>query len=67
VEERNFRFAQQLDADGLVGRILSISFIAAAPDERRSELERQLREVADAQGGTFDFPYTTSVYVSRAV
>lgn len=67
VEERNFRFAQLLDADGLVGRILSISFIAAAPDARRAELERQLREVADARGGTFEFPYTTSVYVSRAV
>jgi ubiquinone/menaquinone biosynthesis C-methylase UbiE len=67
VEERNFRFAQELDADGLVGRILSISFIATAPDERRTALERQLREVADALRGTFAFPYVTSVYVSRAV
>jgi ubiquinone/menaquinone biosynthesis C-methylase UbiE len=67
VEERNFRFAQELDADGLVGRILSISFIAAAPHERRAELERLLLEVADARGRTFAFPYVTSVYVSRAV
>jgi ubiquinone/menaquinone biosynthesis C-methylase UbiE len=65
-EERSFRFAQELDADALVGRIMSISFIAAAPEEKGIELERRLREVADAQGGSVTFPYVTSVYVSRA-
>jgi len=67
MEERTFRFAQRLDVDALIGRIMSISFVAAASRERRAELERQLREVAAARGGTFDFPYVTSVYVSRAV
>jgi ubiquinone/menaquinone biosynthesis C-methylase UbiE len=67
LEDRTFRFAQKLDADGLAGRIMSISFIAAESAERQSELERQLREVAAFRGGSFDFPYVTSVYVSRAV
>jgi ubiquinone/menaquinone biosynthesis C-methylase UbiE len=67
LEERVFRFAQKLDADGLVGRVMSISFVAAAPSERRAELERHLRDVVATRGGTIDFPYVTSVYVSRAV
>jgi ubiquinone/menaquinone biosynthesis C-methylase UbiE len=65
-EERTFRFAQRLSSHDLAGRILSISFIAASPPEQRANLERRLREIADARGGSVDFPYVTSVYVSRA-
>jgi ubiquinone/menaquinone biosynthesis C-methylase UbiE len=67
LEEREFRFAQELDADGLAGRVLSISFVAAAPAERRADLERRIRDTVAARGGTVTFPYVTSVYVSRAV
>ncbi len=67
IEERGFRFSQELDADALVDRIASVSFVAAAPPERREGLERRLREVVAAQGGRVDFPYLTEVYVSRAV
>jgi SAM-dependent methyltransferase len=63
--ERHFRFAQELDADALVGRIASVSFVASAPPERRAELERRLREVAGRTGGRVVFPYLTEVYVSR--
>ena len=66
-EEARFPFAQELDEDALVARVLSISFVAAATPERRAELEAQLREVAREVGGSVDFPYVTSVYVSRAV
>ena len=66
VERRAVPFAQRLDADQLVERILSVSFVAAAPAERRSELERQLREVAAANGGAVEFAYVTEAYVSRA-
>jgi ubiquinone/menaquinone biosynthesis C-methylase UbiE len=67
LEERRFSFVQELDADALAGRILSISFVAAAPAGKRAELEQKLRNVVAANGGSAAFPYVTDVYVSRAV
>ena len=67
VERRAFPFAQQLDADGVADRIASVSFVAAAPPERRADLDRRLREIVAAEGGVVDFAYVTEVYVSRAV
>jgi ubiquinone/menaquinone biosynthesis C-methylase UbiE len=64
LEERRFRFAQTLDADAFVDRILSISFVAVAPAQRQQELERKLRELTAASGGRIDLPYVTDVYVS---
>jgi ubiquinone/menaquinone biosynthesis C-methylase UbiE len=66
-EERRFRFSQVLDADMLAERVASISFVAAAPVERRKSLEEQLRQIVAAHGGTVDFPYETIAYVSRKV
>ena len=66
VEERRFRFVQELGAEELAERIASISFVAVAPAEQRAELERQIRELVDARGGSVAFPYVTDVYVSRA-
>jgi ubiquinone/menaquinone biosynthesis C-methylase UbiE len=65
IEQRNFPFVQKLDADGVADRIASVSFVAAAPAERRAELDRKLREVVAAEGGVVDFPYVAEVYVSR--
>ena len=67
MEERRFTFVQQLDADALVGRIGSISFVAAASEGERRRIERELRELVAANGGVVAFPYVTDVYVSRAV
>jgi SAM-dependent methyltransferase len=67
LDERRFRFVQRLDADMLVDRIASISFVAASPLDERLTLEQRLREIVSAQGGSVDFPYVTVVYVSRAV
>jgi len=66
VEQSTFPFVHRLDADGVVDRIASVSFVAAAPAEQRAELERQLREVVAAEGGEVEFAYLTEVYVSRA-
>jgi SAM-dependent methyltransferase len=66
LEERRFRFVQRLDANTLVDRIASISFVAASPFEERLTLERRLRGIVAAHGGTVGFPYVTAVYVSRA-
>lgn len=66
LEERRFRFTQELDADTFVDRMLSISFVASAPAEKRADLERRLRELVAAHGGRIEMPYVTDVYVSRA-
>jgi len=66
VERRTFPFLQQLDEDRLVDRIASVSFVAAAPADARAELERRLRDIVAAEGGSVEFAYLTEVYVSRA-
>jgi SAM-dependent methyltransferase len=67
VEEWRFSFVQQLDADSLAGRIASVSFVAAAPEAARRELDTELRRVVERLGGRVDFPYLTRAYVSFAV
>jgi SAM-dependent methyltransferase len=64
-EKREFPFSQRLDAEALVERISSISFVASAPAPERERLEEQLRELVDAEGGVLEFPYVTFAYVSR--
>lgn len=66
-EQGTFRFVEELDADGLVGRIASISFVAGSTPEKRAELEHKLRALAARSGGVVEFPYVTDVYISRAV
>jgi hypothetical protein len=66
VEERRFPFVQKLDAPGLADRLGSISFIAAASPERRADLDHRIRDLVEAHGGEIEFPYVTSVFVSRA-
>jgi ubiquinone/menaquinone biosynthesis C-methylase UbiE len=66
VEERSFGFVQELDADALVERIGSISFVAAASEDEQRRVERELRELVAENGGTVAFPYVTDVYVTRA-
>jgi SAM-dependent methyltransferase len=65
IEEEHFPFDQELDADGFVARIMSVSFVAAAPPERRAELEARMRELVHAHGGHTRLAYVSSVYVSR--
>ena len=67
VEERRFHFTQTLDADGLVDRLLSISFVAAAPEQKRLALQRNVRALVAERGGQIELPYVTDVYVSRGV
>jgi len=66
VEERSFGFVQELDADALVERIGSISFVAAASEEEQRRLEWELRELVAENGGAVAFPYVTDVYFTRA-
>jgi ubiquinone/menaquinone biosynthesis C-methylase UbiE len=67
VEERRFRFSQELDADALAERIASFSFVAAAPAEERTRIDSRLRATVEKLGGRVEFPYVTDVYISHAV
>jgi SAM-dependent methyltransferase len=67
VEERRFHFTQTLAADALVERLLSISFVAAATEEKRLALQRKVRAYVAEHGGEVELRYATEVYVSRAV
>ena len=60
-------FEHQLDPDGVVARVASISIVAAADATRRAELERKLRSAVAARGGLVAFRYVTKTYVTFAV
>jgi ubiquinone/menaquinone biosynthesis C-methylase UbiE len=63
LEEASFPTEQLLDADGLVDRFLSMSFVATAPEPAQRELERSLRELAGT--GPVRLPYVTRTFVTR--
>jgi len=60
-------FEEELDADAVVERIASISFVAAASEARRRDLELELRALVAARGGRAAFRYVTEAYVTFAV
>jgi ubiquinone/menaquinone biosynthesis C-methylase UbiE len=55
---------QTLDADGVVDRVSSISFVAAAPEAKRRRLQRALRAAVERRGGRVPFRYVTEVFVT---
>jgi SAM-dependent methyltransferase len=65
LEEHSFDNSHEIDAEGLVARVGSISFIASLePAERERVLERAR---ALAEGGTVTLPYTTEVQLCRRI
>ena len=58
-----FPNVQQLDADSLVRRVASTSFIAELPEPERRRVLDRARAIADALPKRFDFPYTTEIEV----
>jgi SAM-dependent methyltransferase len=68
--ERQFPFAHELDAETLVARVASISFVAALPPDERVRVLRDVRELAathpELRGKpTFPLPYRTAVFVTE--
>jgi SAM-dependent methyltransferase len=64
VEERTFPHVQLMDANGLVARAASVSFIARLPEDERAGLLERIRALAPP--GTFEFPYVTKVFTGRS-
>jgi hypothetical protein len=67
IEERAFEFEQLLDAEGLVERVASISWIARLDDQRREAVLDQVRQLGSAQPAPFAFPYVTQVFLAERV
>jgi len=59
-----FPHVQQIDEQGVVDRVLSISFIAASPADVRADVERRVR--AAAVGAT-ELPYMTELYLGLGI
>lgn len=55
---------QVVDADGLVDRVISVSFIAALPDGERERVAARTRELV-ARDATVSLPYRTHVWWTR--
>jgi SAM-dependent methyltransferase len=57
---------QPVDEQRLVERVVSISFIASAPPEVRTDVEERVRELARAAPRPIELPYMTELYLGFA-
>lgn len=58
-------FDQPMDADLLVARVLSTSYIALLTADEQDALAVRVRALADTLGPTFVLPYVTNAYTAR--
>jgi SAM-dependent methyltransferase len=65
-ERSLFDHVQAVDEQGLVERVLSISFIAASPERVRADVEARVRALARAAEHPLRLPYMTELYVGFA-
>jgi SAM-dependent methyltransferase len=61
-----FEHVQETDEQGVVERVTSISFIAAAPDDVKADVERRVRTVAAGLPRPIRLPYMTELYLGFA-
>lgn len=62
-EERVFDHAHVLDAETLVDRYASISFVATLPDDERTRLLGRIRASIEGYEEPIEFPHLTRLYV----
>jgi ubiquinone/menaquinone biosynthesis C-methylase UbiE len=60
---RDFPNRQTMDADSLVRRVASTSFVADLPDRERRGVLEHARAIAAPLPERFDFPYTTEIEI----
>ena len=65
-EYAEFRHEQRFDADGLVERVSSISYVALLEGREREELLAQVRDLGERQVSPFAFPYVTKIWAAAA-
>jgi SAM-dependent methyltransferase len=59
LERFETRHTQRIDADTLVERVLSTSYLASSPETERRRIEREVRSVAADLPTSFELPYLT--------
>ncbi len=64
-EEHKFAHAERLDVDTIVGRVASVSAVAAAPPEEQARVEEQVRALVGPS--EVDFPMITDMMVADRV
>jgi SAM-dependent methyltransferase len=67
LDKQTFSFGHEVDPEGVVARVLSVSFIAALPAERRADVVARVRALLASSGATHAYnpvvlPYVTDVY-----
>jgi ubiquinone/menaquinone biosynthesis C-methylase UbiE len=67
LEAHEFSLRQELDEDGLVDRVLSVSFVAEAGETARARVEAQVRDLARGLPHPIVLPYTTQLFLARRV
>jgi hypothetical protein len=65
-ERKLFEHEQLVDEQGVVDRVVSISFIAAASQKVRDDVEAQVRELVCGAELPIRLPYMTEVYFGFA-
>ena len=65
-ERSLFDHGQAVDEQGLVERVLSISFIAASPGTVRADVEARVRALARDTEQPLRLPYMTELYIGFA-
>jgi SAM-dependent methyltransferase len=63
-ETAEFRHEQLVEENAFVERFMSVSFVAAAHDDVRADIEKRLRALARAAGTPIRLPYVTELYVA---
>jgi SAM-dependent methyltransferase len=61
-----FDHVQETDAQGVVERVTSISFIASMPPDSRADVARQVHALVDAAPTPIRLPYMTELYLGFA-
>lgn len=64
-EQHEFEHAQDVDADLVVDRALSTSYVAAGSDETRSAVAAEVRAIVADLPPRFDFPHVTTMFTCR--
>lgn len=65
VDEYAIANPQPTNADGVITRALSTSFVANLSAQQQQNLERELRAIVVPLGESFDFPYTSTIQLWR--